>query len=236
MSGLIVAGQQAAAARATGDDAVTALQQAIGVISVRLRLRAGTDAQGFNAADAWLGHVLAQMPTGLWTDAAALTAWDMLRKYRGQLAAAGIDYDRLPRPAGAGELEAGRREQAREHAREHARALARAAVPAGPLLPPLRRRRRSGHPGLPVRPGPGRRVPGDPGPPLRRRGQGQRVPVHQPPRRDRAGRRAQIEVTAEVRALAAIAAERAAVRAAQPQVRLDDTTARSSSTPRSTRT
>ena len=32
----------------------------------------------------------------------ALATWDMLRKYRGQLAAAGIGYDDLPRPAGAG--------------------------------------------------------------------------------------------------------------------------------------
>ena len=117
--GGITIGQQAAADRATGEDTVTALQQAIGVISSVCDY-AQDDAQGFSAADAWLGHVLAQMPTALWSDAAALTAWDMLRKYRGQLAAAGIDYDNLPRPAGADELEAGRREQAREHAQDHA--------------------------------------------------------------------------------------------------------------------
>ena len=62
------------------------------------------------------------MSPGLWSDPVALTAWDMLRKYRGQLAAAGISYDQLPRPVGAGELEAGRCEQAREQARGHARA------------------------------------------------------------------------------------------------------------------
>src|SRR5438128_752858 len=53
-------------------------------------------------------------------ECAALATWDMLRKYRGQLATAGIGYDDLPRPAGADELEAGRREQARQRAREHA--------------------------------------------------------------------------------------------------------------------
>ena len=119
MGGIIV-GQQAAAARATGDDAVAALREAIGVISSVCDYAQSDDAQGFNAADAWLGHVLAQMPAALWTDDAALATWDMLRKYRGQLAAAGIGYDDLPRPAGADELEAGRREQARQRAREHA--------------------------------------------------------------------------------------------------------------------
>ena len=119
MGGIII-GQEAAAARATGDDAVTALREAIGVISSVCDYAQSDDAQGFNAADAWLGHVLAQMPTALWTDDAALATWDMLRKYRGQLAAAGIGYDDLPRPAGADELEAERREQARQRAREHA--------------------------------------------------------------------------------------------------------------------
>jgi hypothetical protein len=50
------------------------------------------------------------MPTALWTDDATLATWDMVRKYRGQLAAAGIGYDDLPCPAGTDELEAGRRE------------------------------------------------------------------------------------------------------------------------------
>jgi hypothetical protein len=112
MSNVIIAGQDAASDRTTGDDTITALHDAIGVISSVCDYAQELDAQGFNAADAWLGHVLAQMPPGLWTDSAALTAWDMLRKYRGQLAAAGISYDQLPRPAGAGELETGRREPA----------------------------------------------------------------------------------------------------------------------------
>ena len=68
----IIAGQQAAAARVTSADAVTALHEAIGVISSVCDYAQSYDAQGFNAADAWLGHVLAQMPVALWTDDAAL--------------------------------------------------------------------------------------------------------------------------------------------------------------------
>jgi hypothetical protein len=73
-------------------DAVPALHEAIGVISSVCDYARELDAQGFNAADTWLGHVLAQMPAGAWTGEEALAAWDMLRKYRGQLASAGIDY------------------------------------------------------------------------------------------------------------------------------------------------
>ena len=63
------------------------------------------------------------MPAALWTSETALAAWDMLRKYHRQLAIAGIDYAGLPRPPGAGELEDGRREEARQRARERARAF-----------------------------------------------------------------------------------------------------------------
>ncbi len=110
-----------AAAGTTADGTPGALHEAIGVISSVCDYAQKDDGRGFNAADAWLGHVLAQMPAAAWTGEEALAAWDMLRKYRGQLSAAGIDYDRLPRPDGADQLEAGRREQARERARQHAR-------------------------------------------------------------------------------------------------------------------
>ena len=62
--GGITIGQEAAAARATSEDTVTALQEAIGVISSVCDYAQSNDAQGFNAADTWLGHVLAQMPDG----------------------------------------------------------------------------------------------------------------------------------------------------------------------------
>jgi len=222
MSNVILVGQQAAADRATSDDAVTALQQATAVISAVCDYAHELDGQGFNAADAWLGHILAQMPPGVWSDPAALTAWDMLRKYRGQLAAAGIDYDRLPCPAGAGELEAGRREQAREHARQHARAWREQQY----------RQTRSY-----VRcDGEGEQVtlafPYDPDLVARCRAiEGRRYdgatktnvfPFTSLPAVIELAARHGIEVTADIRALAPIAAGRAAERAAQPQVRLDE--------------
>jgi Bifunctional DNA primase/polymerase, N-terminal/SNF2-related domain len=79
------------------------------------------DGQGFNATDTWLGHVLAAMPASAWTEDEALAAWDMLRKYRGQLDGFGIGYDELPRPHGADELETAQREEARDRARQRGR-------------------------------------------------------------------------------------------------------------------
>jgi SNF2-related domain len=220
--GGIIAGQQAAAARATGDDAVAALRDAIGVISSVCDYAQSDDAQGFNAADAWLGHVLAQMPAALWTDDAALATWDMLRKYRGQLAAAGIGYDELPRPAGADELEAGRREQARQRAREHAqhwreqqyrqaRTYLRCDADGGqvtvafPYDPDLV---------AACRAIPGRRYDGA--------AKANVFPFTSLPAVIELADAHQIEVTAEVRALAGIATERAGVHATSPPVRLDD--------------
>lgn len=109
----------------TTDDArLDALEQfasihdAIGVVSAVCDYARKNDDRGFNAPDAWLGHALAGMPLGVWTSDTALAAWDMLRKYRGQLAAAGIEWDQLPRPEGADELEAERLEEARERREE----------------------------------------------------------------------------------------------------------------------
>ncbi len=220
--GGITIGQEAAAARATGDNAVTALREAIGVISSVCDYAQSDDAQGFNAADTWLGHVLAQMPAALWTDDAALATWDMLRKYRGQLAAAGIGYDDLPRPAGADELEAERREQARQRAREHAQhwrqqqyrqartylrcdadgSQVTLAFPYDPDLVAA------------CRAIPGRRYDGA--------AKANVFPFTSLPAVIELADVHQIEVTVEVRALAGIAAERAEVHATLPPVRLDD--------------
>ena len=219
--GGITIGQEAAAARATSEDTVTALRDAIGVISSVCDYAQSSDAQGFNAGDTWLGHVLAQMPAALWTDDAALAAWDMLRKYRGQLAAAGIGYDDLPRPAGADELEAERREKARQRAREHAqhwreqqyrqaRTYLRCdagggdvtlAFPYGPDLVAA------------CRAIPGRRYDGAT--------KANVFPFTSLPAVIELADAHQIEVTAEVRALAKIATERAEVHATMPPVRLD---------------
>ena len=194
----------------------------MGVISSVCDYAQQLDARGFSAADAWLGHVLAQMPPGLWSDSVALAAWDMLRKYRGQLAAAAISYDELPRPAGADEPEAGRREQAREQARGHARAWrehqyrqARSYVRcdgdgeqvtlAFPYDPDLVTGCRKID---------GRRYDGA--------AKANVFPFTSLPAVIELAAAHGIEVTADVRALAAIAAGRAAERAVQPQVRLDE--------------
>lgn len=80
------------------------------------------DNVGFNGTDAWLGHAIADMGVDAWDDSTALTAWDMLRKYRNtQLRAAGIDYDELPVPPGAEELLEERKAEARERAKEQVR-------------------------------------------------------------------------------------------------------------------
>jgi hypothetical protein len=84
------------------------------------------DGQGFNGPDAWLGHQLADLPLGQWDDDTALAAWDMLRKYRGQLLGWGIEYDELPVPPGAEALLDERRAERLEAARENAKWTARA--------------------------------------------------------------------------------------------------------------
>ena len=211
-----------AAAGTTADGTPGALHEAIGVISSVCDYAQKDDGRGFNAADAWLGHVLAQMPAAAWTGEEALAAWDMLRKYRGQLSAAGIDYDRLPRPDGADQLEAGRREQARERARQHARQWREQqyrkthsyvrcdgdgdqvtlAFPCDPDLVAVCRTINS------------RRYDGATKTNV--------FPFTSLPQVMGLATAHGIEVTADVRALAAIAADRAAEAAAQPQVRLDD--------------
>jgi Bifunctional DNA primase/polymerase, N-terminal/SNF2-related domain/YspA, cpYpsA-related SLOG family len=220
--GGIVIGQEAAANRVTSEDAITALHEAIGVILSVCDYAQSDDAQGFNAADAWLGHVLAQMPAALWTDDAALATWEMLRKYRGQLAAAGIGYDDLPRPVGADELEAGRREHARQRAREHAqhwreqqyrqaRTYLRCDADGGnvtlafPYDPDLV---------AACRAIPGRRYDGA--------AKANVFPFTSLAAVIELADAHQIEVTAEVRALAKISTERAGLRATLPPVRLDD--------------
>jgi hypothetical protein len=220
--GGIIAGQDPAAARATSEDTVTALHEAIGVVSAVCDYAQSDDAQGFNAADTWLGHVLAQMPAALWTNDAALAAWDLLRKYRGQLAAAEIGYDDLPRPAGADELGAGRREQARQRVREHAqhwreqqyrqaRTYLRCDGEGGQVILAF-----PYDPGLVAacRAIPGRRYDGA--------AKVNVFPFTSLPAVIELADAHQIEVTAEVRALAKIAAERAEVPAPPPPVRLDD--------------
>jgi hypothetical protein len=82
------------------------------------------DGRGFNASDTHFGHMLASTPLPLWTPDHVVAAWDMLRKYKAQLAGMGVEYDEIPLPPGAQELlderAAGRRDRAAE-ARETVR-------------------------------------------------------------------------------------------------------------------
>jgi SWI/SNF-related matrix-associated actin-dependent regulator 1 of chromatin subfamily A len=54
------------------------------------------DGQGFSKPDTFFGHRLADLSE--WTAAQRNAAWLMARKYKGQLAEAGIDFDSIPEP------------------------------------------------------------------------------------------------------------------------------------------
>src|SRR5215470_3988849 len=114
-------GAQAANTEEDQADGVAAIHGAMARLAGVCDFAEILDGHGFNATDTWLGHVLAAMPADAWTEDEALGGWDMLRKYRGQLDGFGVCYDNLPRPPGADELEAVRREAARERARQRGR-------------------------------------------------------------------------------------------------------------------
>jgi hypothetical protein len=103
------------------DPVYAAIHDAVARLAGVCDFAVSQDGQGFNASDAWLGHVLASMPVDAWTPDVALAAWDMLGKYRDQLGGLGVGYGELPLPPGAAGLVAARREQARKQARELAR-------------------------------------------------------------------------------------------------------------------
>src|SRR3954468_3321819 len=54
--------------------------------------------EGFNKADTYIGQALAATDQGTWGVEVEYGAWVMLRKYRGQLAGYGIDFDAIPVP------------------------------------------------------------------------------------------------------------------------------------------
>lgn len=56
------------------------------------------DGVGFNKFDSDFGHKLADLPPEAWSPQQRRAAYEMIEKYRGQLAEAGIDYDSLPEP------------------------------------------------------------------------------------------------------------------------------------------
>lgn len=58
------------------------------------------DGIGFNGPDSRYGKQLAVVAPETWSESVQRSAWEMLAKYKGQLASAGIDYDAIPEPAG----------------------------------------------------------------------------------------------------------------------------------------
>jgi len=61
------------------------------------------DGAGFNKPDSYLGHFIAAISAEDWTPEITYNAWLMLRKYRKQLAAYGIDFDAIEPPHKVGD-------------------------------------------------------------------------------------------------------------------------------------
>lgn len=72
------------------------------------------DDMGFNGTDAKFGKRIAELPPDAWTPAMRREAWEMLAKYRHQLANAGIVYDAIPEPDG---VQSAAQAEARQDAR-----------------------------------------------------------------------------------------------------------------------
>lgn len=81
---------------------------------------ASLDGAGFNGMDSKFGKRLAQLPPDLWTPAMRREAWEMLAKYRRQLAAFGIVYDIIPEPPPVdADIQAEARQEARRRLNAH---------------------------------------------------------------------------------------------------------------------
>lgn len=72
------------------------LKRAIDFLAERCDGASSRDHMGFNGGDAYMGHVLADKPYEQWSSKMKYIAYRMLRKYKGQLAIGGIDYDAIP--------------------------------------------------------------------------------------------------------------------------------------------
>ena len=74
------------------------VQDAVGVIASACDGAVTEDGCGFNGTDTGFGRALAKVPAGQWTPRMLHAAWKMVRKYRGQLLKAGLDYDLIEEP------------------------------------------------------------------------------------------------------------------------------------------
>ena len=77
--------------------------EAIKFLAARCDGAHAQDGQGFNGGDADFGRSLAMQPSRMWSFKQLAAAYKMIRKYRGQLALGGIDYDAIPEPVEADE-------------------------------------------------------------------------------------------------------------------------------------
>ncbi len=83
----------------TGESGISGmLSRAVQAIASRCDGASERDGKGFNLLDAPLGNSLALLSPEQWTPRQSAAAYKMLRKYRSQLAAAGIRYEDIPAP------------------------------------------------------------------------------------------------------------------------------------------
>ena len=75
------------------------LETAVQFLAGRCDFAVSQDGIGFNGSDASFGHKIAAVPAAEWTPEQARGVWEMIAKYRKQLAGGGIDYDAIPEPA-----------------------------------------------------------------------------------------------------------------------------------------
>jgi hypothetical protein len=74
------------------------LQRAAAEIAARCDGAVDEDGVGFNGTDSRFGKQFATMPLDAVDASLARAAWEMLRKYRGQLLNYGVDFDDIPEP------------------------------------------------------------------------------------------------------------------------------------------
>lgn len=76
----------------------TTLGEAVRALAGRCDYAVSEDGQGFNATDTYFGHALAEVEESEWTDEMRWAAWQMLQKYRDQLAGYGLDLEAVDEP------------------------------------------------------------------------------------------------------------------------------------------
>lgn len=78
---------------------LTELHRAVNELSLRCDGAAKQDGHGFNGHDAQFGKQMAMIPYRNWSDRQAMTVYEMLAKYKNQLAVYGVDYTAIEKPS-----------------------------------------------------------------------------------------------------------------------------------------